>query len=55
VLVPPVTCSQDSWYALSVVSIAVGLLFLLEAGPRASFLRTLRLVRHDELAAEVLV
>jgi branched-chain amino acid transport system permease protein len=53
VLEPPVLLGRDGWYALAAVSLALGLLLfaLLVRGP---FLRTLRLVRHDELSAQVL-
>jgi ABC-type branched-subunit amino acid transport system permease subunit len=51
--VPPVTLSRDAWYAVAVVFLIVALAsfhFLV----RGRFLRTLQLVRHDELAAQVL-
>ena len=53
VLEPPVLLGQDAWYALTVASLALGLLAYRRL-VRGRFLRTLRLVRHDELAAEVL-
>jgi branched-chain amino acid transport system permease protein len=53
VLEPPVSLGRDGWYALAVFSLAIGLvLFALLV--RGRFLRTLRLMRHDELAAQVL-
>lgn len=53
VLEPPVTLGRDGWYALSLAALASGILsFALLV--RGRFLRTLRLVRHDELAAQVL-
>jgi len=53
VLEPPMALGRDSWYALAVASLALGLAtFALLV--RGRFLRTLRLVRHDELAAQVL-
>ncbi|MFO0986295.1 MAG: branched-chain amino acid ABC transporter ATP-binding protein/permease [Alphaproteobacteria bacterium] len=53
VLDPPVSLGRDGWYALGVASLAAGILvsaFLV----RGRFLRSLRLMRHDELAAQVL-
>jgi ABC-type branched-subunit amino acid transport system ATPase component/ABC-type branched-subunit amino acid transport system permease subunit len=53
VLIPPVTLGRAGWYALAVVSVACGALaFALLVRDR--FLRTLKLVRNDELAAQVL-
>jgi branched-chain amino acid transport system permease protein len=53
VLVPPVALSRDAWYAVAIAFLIVALVsfhFLV----RGRFLRTLQLVRHDELAAQVL-
>ena len=53
VLIPPVALDRAGWYALAVVSVVCGALvyaFLV----RDRFLRTLKLVRNDELAAQVL-
>ncbi|HEY3078061.1 MAG TPA: ATP-binding cassette domain-containing protein [Burkholderiales bacterium] len=53
VLVPPVALSRDAWYAVAVACLIAGLLaFRLLV--RGRFLRTLHIVRHDELAARVL-
>jgi ABC-type branched-subunit amino acid transport system ATPase component/ABC-type branched-subunit amino acid transport system permease subunit len=53
VLVPPVALGRDAWYALAVACLLLGLLaFRLVL--RGRFLRTLQLVRHDELSAQVL-
>ena len=53
VLVPPIALGRDAWYALAVVCLALGLIaFRLLV--RGQLLRTLQLVRHDELAAQVL-
>lgn len=52
VLEPPVALGRGGWYALAVLSVAVGgglFAFLV----RDRFLRTLKLVRNDELAAQV--
>jgi branched-chain amino acid transport system permease protein len=49
----PVPMTRNTWYALSVLTLAIGVVtFALLV--RGRFLRTLRLVRHDELAAQVL-
>jgi len=49
----PIALTRNAWYGLSVFMLAVGVVsFALLA--RGRFLRTLRLVRHDELAAQVL-
>jgi ABC-type branched-subunit amino acid transport system ATPase component/ABC-type branched-subunit amino acid transport system permease subunit len=53
VLEPPVNPGRHGWYIVSVVAVAAGVAlyaFLV----RDRFLRTLRLVRSDELAAQVL-
>jgi ABC-type branched-subunit amino acid transport system ATPase component/ABC-type branched-subunit amino acid transport system permease subunit len=53
VLVAPVSLSPNEWYLLALACIAVATAayaFVV----RGAFLRTLKLVRHDELAAEVL-
>ena len=49
----PLPMTRNTWYALAVTALALGLgsYYLLVRG---RFLRTLRLVRHDELAAQVL-
>jgi ABC-type branched-subunit amino acid transport system ATPase component/ABC-type branched-subunit amino acid transport system permease subunit len=53
VLIPPVALGRAGWYALAVVSVACGaLVYALLVRDR--FLRTLKLVRNDELAAQVL-
>jgi branched-chain amino acid transport system ATP-binding protein/branched-chain amino acid transport system permease protein len=53
VLVPPVALSRNGWYVLAIACLLVGLLaFRLLV--RGRFLRTLQVVRHDELAARVL-
>ncbi len=49
----PVAMTRNTWYALAVTCLVLGLIsFALLV--RGRFLRTLRLVRHDELAAQVL-
>jgi branched-chain amino acid transport system permease protein len=49
----PIAMTRNTWYAVAVISLVFGLIsFALLV--RGRFLRTLRLVRHDELAAEVL-
>jgi ABC-type branched-subunit amino acid transport system ATPase component/ABC-type branched-subunit amino acid transport system permease subunit len=49
----PVAMTRNSWYALAVACLILGLIsFALVV--RGRLLRTLRLVRHDELAAQVL-
>jgi branched-chain amino acid transport system permease protein len=53
VLVPPVALGRDAWYALSIASLVVGLVAF-RLLMRGRLLRTLQLVRHDELAAQVL-
>lgn len=53
VLEPPVALGRTGWYVLSLVALALGLLTFAWL-VRGRFLRTLRLVRHDELAAQVL-
>jgi ABC-type branched-subunit amino acid transport system ATPase component/ABC-type branched-subunit amino acid transport system permease subunit len=53
VLVSPVSLSPTEWYLLALASIGLATAtYALMV--RGAFLRTLRLVRHDELAAEVL-
>src|SRR5205085_11269660 len=53
VLVPPLALSRDAWYAVAVVCLVAGLLAFRRL-VRGRFLRTLQIVRHDELAARVL-
>ena len=49
----PLPMTRNAWYVLAIVSLILGLgSFALLV--RGKFLRTLRLVRHDELAAQVL-
>lgn len=49
----PIPMTRNTWYALSVLMLVIGVVtFALLV--RGRFLRTLRLVRHDELAAQVL-
>ena len=49
----PLPMTRNSWYAVAVTALILGLVsFALLV--RGRFLRTLRLVRHDELAAQVL-
>jgi len=55
VLVPPVTCSQDSWYALSVYRSPLACFFIGSWSAGEFLADTAAGVRHDELAAEVLV
>jgi branched-chain amino acid transport system permease protein len=53
VLESPVSLTRNQWYVLSIVTLCLALSsFALLV--RGRFLRTLRLVRHDELAAQVL-
>jgi branched-chain amino acid transport system permease protein len=53
VLVPPIALGRDAWYAVALTCLILGLLaFRLLV--RGRFLRTLHIVRHDELAARVL-
>jgi ABC-type branched-subunit amino acid transport system ATPase component/ABC-type branched-subunit amino acid transport system permease subunit len=53
VLESPVTLTRNQWYMLSIVSLCLALTsFALLV--RGRFLRTMRLVRHDELAAQIL-
>jgi branched-chain amino acid transport system permease protein len=53
VLVPPIALGRDAWYGVAVACLILGLVaFRLIVHGR--FLRTLQLVRHDELAAQVL-
>jgi branched-chain amino acid transport system permease protein len=53
VLELPFAMTRNAWYALAMVSLILGLVsFALLV--KGKFLRTLRLVRHDELAAQVL-
>ncbi|MSQ70141.1 MAG: ATP-binding cassette domain-containing protein [Betaproteobacteria bacterium] len=49
----PFAMTRNSWYGLAIASLIAGL-FSFALLVRGSFLRTLRLVRHDELAAQVL-
>jgi ABC-type branched-subunit amino acid transport system ATPase component/ABC-type branched-subunit amino acid transport system permease subunit len=53
VLESPVNLTRNQWYVLSVVALALALISFAWL-VRGRFLRTLRLVRHDELAAQVL-
>src|SRR5205823_3433742 len=53
VLVPPVALNRDAWYAVAIVCLILGLLAF-RLLMRGRLLRTLQLVRHDELAAQVL-
>jgi ABC-type branched-subunit amino acid transport system ATPase component/ABC-type branched-subunit amino acid transport system permease subunit len=53
VLEPPVSLGRDGWYALAIATLAAALVTFAML-VRGRFLRTLRLVRHDELAAQVL-
>ncbi|HEX7007746.1 MAG TPA: branched-chain amino acid ABC transporter ATP-binding protein/permease [Alphaproteobacteria bacterium] len=53
VLIPPVSLDRGGWYVLSVAAVAAGALIYAWL-VRDRFLRTLKLVRNDELAAEVL-
>ena len=53
VLEPPIPFGRLGWYVLSVSALALGACSFAWL-VRGRFLRTLRLVRHDELAAEVL-
>ena len=53
VLVFPVTLGPESWYVLSVGCLVAASIFYMRM-VRGKFLRTLKLIRHDELAAEVL-
>jgi branched-chain amino acid transport system permease protein len=53
VLVPPVALSRDAWYAVAIAFLIVALVSF-HCLVRGRFLRTLQLVRHDELAAQVL-
>jgi branched-chain amino acid transport system permease protein len=53
VLEPPIALSRDGWYALAVACL-IGGLIAFRLLVRGRFLRTLQLVRHDELAAQVL-
>jgi branched-chain amino acid transport system permease protein len=53
VLVPPIGLSRDAWYAVAVGFLIIGLV-VFHFVVRRRFLRTLQLVRHDELAAQVL-
>jgi branched-chain amino acid transport system permease protein len=53
VLVPPIALGRNAWYAVAIACLMLGLLaFRLMV--RGRFLRTLHIVRHDELAAQVL-
>lgn len=53
VLEPPIPFGRTGWYVLSISALALGACSFAWL-VRGRFLRTLRLVRHDELAAEVL-
>ena len=53
VLEAPISLTRNEWYVLSVVALGLALLSFAWL-VRGRFLRTLRLVRHDELAAQVL-
>src|SRR4051812_21016153 len=53
VLVPPITLGRDAWYAVAITCLILGLL-VFRLLVRGRFLRTLHIVRHDELAARVL-
>jgi ABC-type branched-subunit amino acid transport system ATPase component/ABC-type branched-subunit amino acid transport system permease subunit len=53
VLVPPIALGRDAWYAVAITCLLVGLVAF-RMMVRGRFLRTLHLVRHDELSAQVL-
>src|SRR5205085_10377025 len=53
VLVPPIALSRDAWYAVAIACLIAGLLAF-QLLVRGRFLRTLHIVRDDELAARVL-
>lgn len=53
VLVSPVTLGPGGWYALAASGLVIALLAYVNMAT-GEFLRTLKLIRHDELAAEVL-
>ena len=53
VLESPVNLTRDQWYVLSIVTLALAFICF-AALVRGRFLRTLQLIRHDELAAQVL-
>jgi branched-chain amino acid transport system permease protein len=53
VLEAPVSLTRNQWYVLSIFVLCLALISF-AALVRGRFLRTLRLVRHDELAAQVL-
>jgi ABC-type branched-subunit amino acid transport system ATPase component/ABC-type branched-subunit amino acid transport system permease subunit len=53
VLESPLSLTRNQWYVLSIVSLCLALISF-ASFVRGRFLRTLRLVRHDELAAQVL-
>jgi ABC-type branched-subunit amino acid transport system ATPase component/ABC-type branched-subunit amino acid transport system permease subunit len=53
VLEPPFPLRRDGWYMVALVALAIGIAsFALLV--RGRFLRTLKIVRHDELAAQVM-
>jgi len=53
VLEPPIELSRDGWYAIAVACLGLAIAAF-HFSVRGRFLRTLQLVRHDELAAQVL-
>ena len=53
VLEPPFPLRRDGWYMVALVALAVGIASFAWL-VRGRFLRTLKLVRHDELAAQVM-
>ncbi len=53
VLVAPIALSRDTWYAVAIAFLLIGIATF-HFTVRGRFLRTLQLVRHDELAAQVL-
>lgn len=53
VLEMPFTLSRDGWYATAVVALTIAVLSFARLA-RGSFLRTMKLVRYDELAASVI-
>jgi ABC-type branched-chain amino acid transport system, permease component len=52
-LEPPFPLRRDGWYMVALVALAVGIASFAWL-VRGRFLRTLKLVRHDELAAQVM-
>jgi ABC-type branched-subunit amino acid transport system ATPase component/ABC-type branched-subunit amino acid transport system permease subunit len=53
VLEPPISFGRDAWYVLACAALVAGVAVFAYL-VRGAFLRSLRLVRHDELAAQVL-